>query len=372
MGNRVVYAGNSGTKTASLNLFKLVMNSVISRKGAKFINYNIQNYYLSTPLDYPEYVKINLTDIPQEFIDEYNLHDYVYEGWVYSEIRNGIYGLPQSGSLANALLETRLLKHNYYQCPQTPGLWRRKWRPVLFYLIVDDFGVEYVGKRHTDHLLNALKKNYEVTVNDKGDLYAGINLTWYYLKLTSRLTMDDYIANLRAKFNQPNPNKPPQSLHRHTPIIYGVKVQYAAETPSRPPLDKAGKLRIQQLVGAICYYARAVDKKLLLSLSDISQQHSSPTKDTTRDMLQLLDYLATFPDDGITYCVSGMIHAGHENAAYLNVSQACSRAGDHIMLSEDVPIPLHSSPLLTIAQIIKNVMSSASKAELVGLFTISK
>ena len=168
MGNQVVYAGNVGTKTASLDLCKIVMNSVLSRKGAKFITYDIRNYYLATPLDYPEYIKIKLTDIPQEFIDKYNLHDYVHEGWVYFEIRNGVYGIPQSGSLANDLLETLLLKHDYYQFSQTPGMWRHKWRPVLFSLIVDDFGVEYVGKRHTDHLLNALKKNYEVTVNDKG------------------------------------------------------------------------------------------------------------------------------------------------------------------------------------------------------------
>ena len=89
-----------------------MMNSLLSFKGAKFIIYDIRNYYLSTPLDYPEYVKIKLTDIQQDFIDEYNLHDYVHEGWVYFEIRNGVYGLPQSGSLANDLLETRLLKHD--------------------------------------------------------------------------------------------------------------------------------------------------------------------------------------------------------------------------------------------------------------------
>ena len=117
------------------------MNSVLSRKGAKFVTYNIRNYYLATSLDYPEYVKIKLTDIPQEFIDEYNLHDYFHKGWVYFEIRNGVYGIPQSGSLANDLLDTRLLKHDYCQFPQTPGLWRHKWRPVLFFLIVDDPGV---------------------------------------------------------------------------------------------------------------------------------------------------------------------------------------------------------------------------------------
>ena len=89
-------------------------------------------------------------------------------------------------------------------------------------------------------------------------------------------------------------------------------------------------------------------------------------------MLQLLDYLATYPDNGITYRASNMILARHADAAYLNVPQARSCAGSYIMLSEDVPIPLHNGPFLTIAQIIKTVMSSASEAELAGLFTIAK
>ena len=69
MGNRVVYAGDDGTKTASIDLCILVTNSVLSQKGAKFTTYNIRNYYLVTLLDYPEYLKIKLTDILQEFID---------------------------------------------------------------------------------------------------------------------------------------------------------------------------------------------------------------------------------------------------------------------------------------------------------------
>ena len=113
-------------------------------------------------------------------------------------------------------------------------------------------------------------------------------------------------------------------------------------------------------------------EKILVYLIKIYQQHSSPTKDTNIDMLQLLDYLETYPDYGITYHGSDMILAGHADAAYLNVSQACSGAGSHIILSEDVPIPLHNVPVLKIAQIIKNVMSSASEDELAGLFTISK
>ena len=237
---------------------------------------------------------------------------------------------------------------------------------------MDNFGVEYVGKRHADHLLNALCDDYEVTVNEKGDLYAGIKLHWDYDKRTVRLSMDEYIAKLRAKFDHPDPKKPVHSPERHTPIIYGAKVQYATDAPESPPLNDAGKLRIQQLIGAIRYYARAVDNKLLVALSDLAQQQASPTEETDIDMLQLLDYLATYPHDGITYRASDMILAGHADAAYLNVSKARSRAGAYIMLSEDVPVPAHNGPVLTIAQIIKNVMSSAAEAELAGLFTIAK
>ena len=67
-----------------------------------------------------------------------------------------------------------------------------------------------------------------------------------------------------------------------------------------------------------------------------------------------------------------MILSTHSDAAYLNVSRACSRAGAHIMLSENTPVPSLNGPVLTIAQIIKNVMSSAAEAKLSGLFICAK
>ena len=67
-----------------------------------------------------------------------------------------------------------------------------------------------------------------------------------------------------------------------------------------------------------------------------------------------------------------MILAGHADAAHINLIKACSRAGTHIMLSEDVLIPLHNGLVFAIAKIIKNVMPFDSEAELAGLFNISK
>ena len=96
--------------------------------------------------------------------------------WVYFEIRRGCYGLPQSGMLANKQLGVRLEKEGYYEARTNPGLWRHKWRPIKFCLVVDDFGVEYVGKQHAEHLANILKKYHNITEYWEGKKYAGIDL----------------------------------------------------------------------------------------------------------------------------------------------------------------------------------------------------
>ena len=103
-----------------------------------------------------------MSNIPQEFINEYKLTIFAHKGWVYFEIRRGCYGLPHSGILANKQLRTRLEKEGYYEARTTPGILRQKFRPIKFCLIVDDFGVEYVGKQHSDHLATILKKYHSI------------------------------------------------------------------------------------------------------------------------------------------------------------------------------------------------------------------
>ena len=72
-----------------------MINSVLSRAGAKYVCFDIENFYLITPLDKPEYIKIQLSKIPQEFINENDLTKLAHRGWVYFKIRRGCYGPPQ-------------------------------------------------------------------------------------------------------------------------------------------------------------------------------------------------------------------------------------------------------------------------------------
>jgi hypothetical protein len=105
-GNRICFPGDVGTNTTSLELFKLLLNSVLSCKGTCFSSIDLKNFYLDTPMPDPEYVRIKITDIPAEFMEEYKLAGTDPEGWIYFEIRQGCYGLPQAGILANDLQVT--------------------------------------------------------------------------------------------------------------------------------------------------------------------------------------------------------------------------------------------------------------------------
>ena len=87
-----------------------------------------------------------------------------------------MYGLPQARILASKLLKKRLALHGYFELPNTPGLFKHITRPVQFTLVVDDFGIKYIGKDHVNHLLNALKNHYEISENGEGKLYCGITM----------------------------------------------------------------------------------------------------------------------------------------------------------------------------------------------------
>jgi len=102
-------------------------------------------------------MKMPIALFPADIIDHYGLNTKVLDGYVYMEIRKGMYGLPQAGVLVNKLLKERLARHGYFEQPHTPGLWKHVSRPVWFNLCVDDFGIKYIGREHLQHLYDALQ-----------------------------------------------------------------------------------------------------------------------------------------------------------------------------------------------------------------------
>ncbi len=126
---------------------------------------------------------------PPWIAKQYDLANKVHKGHIYLEMRCAVWGLPQAGILANKLLKKRLAPHGYYECKQTPGLWKQSTRPITFTLIVDNFGVKYMRKEDVDHLIKAIKEKYELTQDWDGDLYCGIRLKWDYHHRTLNISM---------------------------------------------------------------------------------------------------------------------------------------------------------------------------------------
>jgi hypothetical protein len=81
----------------------------------------IKDFYLNTPMERYEYMRLPLSIIPDEIVDQYSLKDLVTpDGWVYIEIRKGMYGLKQAGLIANVRLTAHLAKYGYAPTPRTP------------------------------------------------------------------------------------------------------------------------------------------------------------------------------------------------------------------------------------------------------------
>ena len=55
----------------------------------------------------PEFMRIPIKLIPDEFIQEYKLKEKEVKGYIYMKIIKGVYSLPQAGCLAINLLKKK-------------------------------------------------------------------------------------------------------------------------------------------------------------------------------------------------------------------------------------------------------------------------
>jgi hypothetical protein len=379
-GNLIDYPGPVSTPTCDQVTAKLVINSTLSTPGATFHCFDISNFYLGTPMERYEYMRIPTWALPDCIIEEYNLAGLIHNGYVLVEIRRGMYGLPQSGQLAYEQLVRILAPFGYAPVRHTPGLWRHETRPILFSLCVDDFGVKTVGRKHAEHLLAALRTKYGVTTDWEGEKYLGLTIKWDYQARTADLSMPGYIAAAIHRFQHVPSSRPEHSPHAWTKPQFGAPTQLTAPTDTSPRLDAEGVTRVQQILGTLLHYARAVDSTMLVALSSLASQQTKSTETTAKAITKLLNYCATHPDATIRYHASDMILQVVSDASYNSEPGAKSRVGGHLYLSHrssdptkaPIDTPLNNGAILTISNIMKNVMSSAAESEVGGLFHNAK
>jgi hypothetical protein len=309
----------------------------------------------------------------------YKLAPISHNGYVYVRIEKGMYGLPQAGRLANDRLVKFLAPHGYRPVPITPGLWEHETRPTKFTLVVDDFGIKYCAETDAQHLLATLAKQYTTKADWTGSLYCGLTLHWNYRDRTCDVSMPGYIERALQRFQHAAPSRPQHSPYPHTKPDYGAKTQYAPEPDTTPKLDAANITHLQEVLGTLLYYARAVDLTMLVAIGTLATEQSTGTEKTLANLVHLLNYCATHPNAILRYTASDMIFHIESDASYLSESKARSRAAGFFYLSSHPADPTNppttndpaikpNGAIQILCKIMTEICSSASEAELAALF----
>ena len=353
-----------------------MINSVISdaKVGARFMTADIKDYFLATPMDRPEYMKVQFKHLPEDIKKKYNLHTKVTSNnYIYIRIKKGMYGLKQAAILAYDNLQQCLKPFGYTPVIGTVGVWQHDTRPTNFCLCVDDFGIKYHSKSDAQHLLNAIGAHYKYTSDWTGCNYCGLTLDWHYSEGYVDISMPDYITKALQRLQYKCKVSPQYSPHAHIPIKYATKNtrKYATAPDTSPLLNPKETTHIQSTTGTFLYYGRALDFTILPALNEIASAQSSPTKKTQAQAQQLMDYLATYPNAYVRYYASDMILNIDSDAAYLVAPKARSRVAGYYHLTNN-PTTTQTSHLNGAIHIecktLRHVVSSAAEAEVGGIF----
>ena len=101
-------------------------------------------------------------------------------GYVYVEIRKGMYGLKEAGIIAYKRLVRNLQPHGYTPVAHTPSLWNHTTLPTSSTLAVDHFGIQFFAADDATQLLDSLQDNYSITVDPSVSKYCGLTIKWKY------------------------------------------------------------------------------------------------------------------------------------------------------------------------------------------------
>ena len=365
-GDKINYPGNRTANTAALETVKIGLLSAIS-KGESWLNLDIVDFYLGTPLERTEYMSIPVSQLSDAIIAEFDLAPFINNGKVYFAVVKAIYGLPQAGFLAQQRLIQHLAEAGYVQDPHVPLLFKHETRNVTFTLVVDDFGVKYKNKSDVEHLIASLSQHYKIKVDWECTTYLGISLKWDRSKGAINLSMPKVIPRLLEQNKDLLTGHGAQSPMIYVPPNIGETVQYVHDYTS-PPLAPAMVTRVQSIIGCTLYYGRVIDCTILPAVNFLASEQSRPTEQLLASVKRLLAYLSAYPCNELVLRACDMVYYIQSDASYHSRRHARSVAGGiHYMGNHNCPFHING-PFFCMSTIISVVVASAAEAEYAAIF----
>ena len=89
------------------------------------------------------------------------------------------------------------------------------WQPIAFTLVVDDFGIKFIGDEHANHLKRLLQQYYNITVDWEGSKCVGISLKWDCEVRTLETSVPGFVKKTLDKSSIPSQSS--RTMHLHKP-----------------------------------------------------------------------------------------------------------------------------------------------------------
>ena len=148
-----------------------------------------------------------------------------------------------------------------------------------------------------DHLASTLQNLYTITTNWTGSTYLSLTLDGDYKARTCDVSMLDYISRALQHFGAiPVPTVAQHSPHALKKPNYGAKTQLTDAADVSIQLLPKGRKHLQEVIGALLYFGRAVDSTILVALGTLPAAQAQGTQPTAEACTHLLNYCATHPD----------------------------------------------------------------------------
>jgi hypothetical protein len=244
-----------------------------------------------------------------------------------------------------------------------PCLFTHATNGITFVLVVDDFGIKFRTTAGRDHLLATLRLQYQITVDEAGAQYLGMAIKHDKVAQTISISMPGYIEKVLAKFKHllTGRGTAPTPAIYHAPQ-YGAAPQQTKQDDSAL-LSAADAKIVQEIVGSMLYYARAVDPTMLPATNAIASEQAVPTKDVLAQAIRLLQYAAAYPDNAIVFHKSKMHVILQVDASYLSRSKSRSVAGGIAYLGDAENPTTENGMIHSMSSIIDVIVASAGEAE---------
>ncbi len=215
-------------------------------------------------------------------------------------------------------------------------LFRHHTHSTAFNLTVDDFLIRYSQPSELDHLVSCLSTLYELKVHRDlphltftlhDPLYAQLCPCYAVSPLSFGVWLSHAVYTPPVSYPDPPP-------HLSPPF----------PTTLSTPVSPAEKIWIQQVVGSLLFYARALDLSVLTSVCQLSSHQSTPTQHDLASAHRLLNYVSSHRNPHKTIHPSSMALWACTDASILSRLKSGSVAGCSVGLGDPPPYLLNPPP----------------------------